>query len=432
MTLVVMLFLYVALLSLHGFLISRCLSRWGRIKGWACGIRRLWFGAYVLFSSFPVLGTILPDLPLRYLFQKVGNLWLGFILYHGGLLLLLYLLGLMLRLFCRKMSLEGKGHGAILCLSTLGALFIFGYGLFHAQQTKVVSYELWVRKPLSSGDVVSLRDASQEQEAWEREGLEEEAWEREGMKAEALEEEDQDMTLVLIGDLHLGVNSYLSTTKRLVELVNAQHPDVVLVAGDIFTSCYKGLDHPEDYAKALCQIEAKQGVYGIYGNHDVEEALFGGFAITPVSKAFRSSEMEAFMKACSFQMLEDTLVTLPGGIQLAGRLDGEKAGDGTKNRLSAKELLSGADQSLPIFVLEHEPVDYQNLKEAGADVVLSGHTHAGQMFPGNLVVPFFNENPWGHRIVQGMDTFVTAGVGYYGPPMRVGTDSEVTVIHVHF
>ena len=143
-------------------------------------------------------------------------------------------------------------------------------------------------------------------------------------------------------------------------------------------------------------------------------------------------EIEEFMEACSFQMLYDSGVTLPGGVQLMGRVDGEKAGDGTNNRMSAAELLKEADQSLPIFVLEHEPIDYQNLSEAGADVVLSGHTHAGQIFPGSMIVPYFNENAWGHKVIHGMDTFVTAGVGYYGPPMRVGTDSEVTVIHVRF
>ena len=102
----------------------------------------------------------------------------------------------------------------------------------------------------------------------------------------------------------------------------------------------------------------------------------------------------------------------------------------TKNRMTPGELLSGADQSAPILVLQHEPVEFGSLAEAGADVALCGHTHAGQIFPGNLIVPFFNENAWGYKRVDGLDTYVTAGVGYYGPPMRVGTDSEVTIIRM--
>ena len=409
MKLVVMLFLYVGLLALHGFLTDRCLCRWERTEGLSHRLRKFWLSVYVLFSAFPILGAVLPDISIRYVLQGAGNLWLGFVLYYGGLLSCLYLLGLFIRLFRRKRPGRGAGYGAILCLSLLGALCIFCYGLYHAQQTKVVSYELLVEKPVS-GQVPSA----------EGEDLSEDL------------EGGQEMTLVLLGDLHLGVNSALSTTKRMVKLVNAQHPDVVVIAGDIFTSCYFGLSHPEEYAKALSQMEARYGVYAVYGNHDVEESLFGGFAISPVSKAFRTREIEEFMEACSFQMLYDSGVTLPGGVQLMGRVDGEKAGDGTNNRMSAVEFLKEADQSLPIFVLEHEPIDYQNLSEAGADVVLSGHTHAGQIFPGSMIVPYFNENAWGHKVIHGMDTFVTAGVGYYGPPMRVGTDSEVTVIHVRF
>ena len=85
-----------------------------------------------------------------------------------------------------------------------------------------------------------------------------------------------------------------------------------------------------------------------------------------------------------------------------------------------------------MIVLQHEPVEFKKLKESGADLVLCGHTHAGQIFPGNLIVPFFNENAYGFKNVSGVDTIVTAGIGYYGPPMRVGTDSEITVVNIHF
>ena len=239
------------------------------------------------------------------------------------------------------------------------------------------------------------------------------------------------MKLVLIGDLHLSVNSQLATTRRMVELINAQEPDAVVIAGDIFTSSYEGLAHPEQYAEALRGIRSKYGVYAVYGNHDVEETLFGGFAISPVSQAFRTAQMEDFFRDCGFTVLYDQVVDI-GGVQLAGRVDGEKAGDGTKNRMTPAQLLSDIDQSLPVVVLEHEPKEFKALKEAGADVALCGHTHAGQMFPGNLVVPFFNENAWGHVRVHDLETVVTAGVGYYGPPMRVGTDSEVSVVNLKF
>ena len=64
--------------------------------------------------------------------------------------------------------------------------------------------------------------------------------------------------------------------------------------------------------------------------------------------------------------------------------------------------------------------------------MLCGHTHAGQIFPGNVIVPFFNENAYGYELIGGVDTVVTSGIGYYGPPMRVGTNSEIAVVNIHF
>jgi predicted MPP superfamily phosphohydrolase len=336
----------------------------------------------------PVAGAFLPDSPVKFALQAAGNVWLGFYMYFGVILLLLVGLAALIRLLNRNW-LGLNWHGGILILSLVAALAVTGYGLVHAQNTVVERYEIQVDKP------------------------------------------GEDMKVVLIGDLHLSVNSRLATTRRMVELINAQEPDAVVIAGDIFTSSYEGLAHPEQYAEALRGIRSKYGVYAVYGNHDVEETLFGGFAISPVSQAFRTAQMEDFFRDCGFTVLYDQVVDI-GGVQLVGRVDGEKAGDGTKNRMTPAQLLSDIDQSLPVVVLEHEPKEFKALKEAGADVALCGHTHAGQMFPGNLVVPFFNENAWGHVRVHDLETVVTAGVGYYGPPMRVGTDSEVSVVNLKF
>ena len=394
------------------FLIDRCLKWWPRTAGRHGVMRRYWITVFIVFVLLPLTGALLPDGPVKFALAAAGNIWLGFYVYFGGLVLILLILAGVIALAVRLVRGAGRKEnaaglaesqkkalfrylaGAVLCLSFAGGLILMVYGMVHAQQTKVVTYDLAVDK--------------------------------------AADEPGAQLNVVLIGDLHLSVNSRLSMTERMVELVNAQEPDVVLVAGDIFTSTYAGLSHPEQYAQALRGIQAKYGVYAVYGNHDVEEPLLGGFPLTPISEAFRSPEIEQFFADSGFTVLTDEVVTLPGGVQLAGRIDVEKAGDGTANRMSAAELLEGIDPERPVLVLEHEPVEYKALSEAGADVVMSGHTHAGQIFPGNLIVPFFNENGWGYKRLHEVDTIVTAGVGYYGPPMRVGTDSEVTVIRMTF
>ena len=385
---IILIVVFVALASLVAWLVDLCLRRWPR-TAWNFGLRRLfWLAPYVILTLVPIAGSFLPNSPVKYALQAAGNIWLGFYLYFGFLLLVLVVLMLLIRRLSGR-RIAKNWYGAILCFSLVAALAVTGYGLVHAQNTVVYRYDVEVDKP------------------------------------------GEDMKLVLIGDLHLSVNSKLATTQRMVELINAEQPDAVVIAGDIFTSSYEGLAHPEQYAEVLRGIKSKYGVYAVYGNHDVEETLFGGFPISPVSQAFRTTQMENFFRDCSFTVLYDQVVDI-GGVQLAGRVDGEKAGDGTTNRMTPAQLLSGIDQSLPVVVLEHEPKEFKALKEAGADVTLCGHTHAGQMFPGNLVVPFFNENAWGYARVHDLETVVTAGVGYYGPPMRVGTDSEVSVVNLKF
>ena len=379
--------IYLLMTVLTGWMTDVCLREWPFTAGRAARLRKYWITAFALLSLLPVAGAFLPDSGVKFALQAAGNVWLGFYIYYSGLLLVMFLIAALIRLTTKRRGF----YGGRAVLSAIAALALVGFGMVHAQDTVVVRYDVNVEKPVEGVD---------------------------------------SMKLALLGDLHLSVNSRLETTRRMVELVNAEQPDAVVIAGDIFTSSYRGLSNPEAYAEALRGLNAP--VYAVCGNHDVEETLFGGFPISPVSRAFRTREMDRFFRDCGVSMLYDETGLLGGCVQRVGRVDGDKAGDGTANRLDPQDLLSGLDPSLPIVVLEHEPRQFGPLKEAGADVALCGHTHAGQIFPGNLIIPFFNENAWGYAVLRELDTVVTAGVGYYGPPMRVGTDSEVTIVNLHF
>ena len=101
-------------------------------------------------------------------------------------------------------------------------------------------------------------------------------------------------------------------------------------------------------------------------------------------------------------------------------------------RKTPAELVEGLDADKPILVLDHQPRELEALAEAGVDVDLCGHTHDGQMFPGNLTVRLFWENACGCLRVGSMHSIVTSGVGLFGPNMRVGTKAEICPITVHF
>ena len=115
-----------------------------------------------------------------------------------------------------------------------------------------------------------------------------------------------------------------------------------------------------------------------------------------------------------------------------GRKDAQKPGDGTKNRIEPEVILSGLDKAKPIIVLEHQPKQLKELETAGADMQLCGHTHDGQMFPGNLTVKLMWENACGYLKKGNLHSIVTSGVGVWGPAMRVGTDCEICPITIHF
>ena len=349
-------------------------------------------GLGVLLSLMPVAGTFLPDGDLKFTLQAAGNIWLGYFAYMFMTMLVLEIILLVLMLV--RHHAEKTRPAFLLLIVTLIPAVITVYGMLHASDIHVNHYDIRIEK--DAGGLTELK-------------------------------------LVLIADLHMSVNSSPAMIRDMVDKINAEEPDVVVVAGDIFTSSYGGMRQPGTYASILRDIRAKEGVYAVYGNHDVEEALFGGFPITPISEAFRPEEMEQFFLDAGFQVLYDETVTVGGGhVLLAGRADGEKAGNGTAERLSPAELLKDTDEAMPCLILQHEPVEFAALKEAGADLALCGHTHNGQIFPGNLIVPFFNENAYGYKKVAGLDTIVTSGIGFYGPPMRVGTDSEIAVIQLQF
>ena len=325
--------------------------------------------------------------------QRFGNVFLAFDLHCIGLFFLGTLAYWLYRFIRYRQSDARLPLMGILLAFTAGFL-VPVYGMYHAQQTVITRYEADLRT--------------------------------EG-------KEEKQLRIALTADLHLGVNSHAEMTERMTDLLNEQQPDLVVVAGDVFTSSYNALRTPEKYAEILRKIDAPMGVYAVYGNHDVEETLFGGFAVHPVSAAFRTSQIEQFFQDCGFTVLCDEVVPIADGrIRLAGRIDGNKAGDGTKKRLSPQELLQDIPREEITFVLEHEPVQYQELQEAGADLVMSGHTHGGQIIPGNYYVRLINENGYGQKNQYGMETFVTSGVGTFGPPMRTGTNSEIVIIDVRY
>ncbi len=349
-------------------------------------------------GAFPAIGAILPDGPLCWFFQRWGNIFLGFLIYFFGPLLILTLCLGIIRAMRRNGRTRGEAGGrtayrAVLIISLMAAAVLNVTGWNASHDVKVTGYAL-------SKDVLGLREP---------------------------------LRVVLISDLHIGVNSGTELYRDMVDLVNDQDPDLVVITGDLITSSYGAMEDPGEYAAIFREIKTKYGAYAVYGNHDVDEPLFGGFTYVDKEKALRDPAMDNWVGSCGWTLLRDEVTEIPGidGLILAGRRDKMKPGDGTDEREPIEELLKDADSDRKVLLLQHEPDDLEVLEEYGVGLSLSGHTHDGQIFPGNIWCRLVLDQSYGLKDWGAAKAIVTSGVGYYGPPLRVGTISEIVVIDLN-
>ena len=351
---------------------------------------------YTFFASAILVGFLLPEGKARRIMKLIGNYWLGVMLYVV-LTVVVVDLGRILLRHCKWVNqgiLRAERTfvvtGAI-CIVIIMAVSI--WGVVHAGRIHTTKYEVTVDK--DAGKVENLH-------------------------------------IVLAADLHLGYNVGCYQMKKMVDKINRQEPDLVVIAGDIFDNEYEALDNPDRLASILRGIKSKYGVYACYGNHDIEEPILAGFTFRQRAPKASSPQMDAFLSDAGIQLLRDEGVLLNDSFYLYGRADAQRPGAGISERKSPQEITQDMDKTRPIIVIDHQPRELAALAAAGVDIDLCGHTHDGQMFPGNLIVRPFWENFYGYLQKGSMHNIVTSGVGLFGPNMRVGTKAEICSITVHF
>ena len=142
--------------------------------------------------------------------------------------------------------------------------------------------------------------------------------------------------------------------------------------------------------------------------------------------------MDEWLKSAGITLLRDEYVLIDDSFYIYGRPDYQKPGRGIDKRKTPQEVTENLDKSKPIIVIDHQPRELGELADAGVDVDLCGHTHDGQVFPGNMTIKLMWENACGYLKMGNMHNIVTSGVGLFGPNMRVGTDAEICPIHIVF
>lgn len=346
---------------------------------------------YAFFALSPVTGMLITAEPVHSWLKYITNYWTG-ILLIGAVALIV---GDGAR-FVLNRTIWKENHpdrkrfiagGLCVIIVVLGA---GGYGIIHGKDISVVHEEVTVNKAANTDE----------------------------------------LRIALVADLHIGYNSSVNHIRKMVDIIEEENPDIVVMAGDIFDNEYAAIPDKTEMVETLKEMTDKYPTYACWGNHDVEEMILVGF--TFVGGAKDDEKFREFLDDAGVVLLEDETVLTGEGVYIAGRKDPSKSEKEGGGRLSPSEFLKDADMTKPVIVIDHQPGELSELSEAGADIDLSGHTHDGQIFPGNLTINIAWENPYGVMKEGNMTSFVTSGVGVWGPPMRIGTDNEVMIIDVSF
>ena len=134
-----------------------------------------------------------------------------------------------------------------------------------------------------------------------------------------------------------------------------------------------------------------------------------------------SSDLETNIK-----LLRDTVIALPNGIQIIGRDDRFN-----RQRLSLQELMNLSDSNSPVIVMDHQPYEVELFSQLGGDLQFSGHTHNGQIWPISIITDFLFSQSYGYRLWGDTHVYVSSGLSLWGPPFRIGTDSELVVFNIY-
>ncbi len=219
--------------------------------------------------------------------------------------------------------------------------------------------------------------------------------------------------IVQISDLHVGPTIGLEYTQNVVNIAKSLNADLIALTGDFVDGTVEDL--VADLAP-IAQLKAPHGVFFVTGNHEYYWNA--------------SAWMAEFTKLGATVLAnEHQIITRDSGsIILAGVTDYSTRERGGAQASDPQKALEGAPAELTKILLAHQPASYEMAHAAGFDLQLSGHTHAGQYFPFSLLIRFFQKFYKGLNRYESMWIYVNSGTGYWGPPLRTGVPSEITLI----
>jgi predicted MPP superfamily phosphohydrolase len=218
--------------------------------------------------------------------------------------------------------------------------------------------------------------------------------------------------IAVVSDIHLGPLAGRAHTERIVAMINETEPDLVAIVGDLVDGTVAELGPA---AEPLRDLHSREGTFFVTGNH--EYFVDDTFAWL--------TELERL----GVQPLHNENTVIRRGaaaLNLAGVND--VSGTSKADPPDFDRALSGLDASPPTVLLAHQPVQVEQAAARGVDLLLSGHTHGGQVWPFHYVVRAVQPSLAGLSTVADTQLYVSRGAGFWGPPVRVGAPPDITVL----
>lgn len=289
--------------------------------------------------------------------HNLSSIWMGFIIYFT-------LLAIIAQIVAKISHLQLPYFAIVLSLTI--AILIFGY--VKNSTFEIEKFDVEIEKPLPSN-----------------------------------------LKIIVLSDMHLGYGTTQKKLSNYVEKINAQNPDLILIAGDLIDDNLEVL-YAKDFATSLRNLKAPLGIYAITGNHEYLSSR---------------AEFTKFFEKSNIKLLRSHLETLPNGLQILGL-------DDFSNKSAPREeaLAKLVDFSKPSILLDHQPYNLTQKAKLGFDMQFCGHTHKGQIFPVSLIPNLIFEMGYGYKKIENCHSFVSSGISLWGPPFRVGTQNEILVINL--
>ncbi|MGF6375964.1 putative MPP superfamily phosphohydrolase [Clostridiales Family XIII bacterium PM5-7] len=224
--------------------------------------------------------------------------------------------------------------------------------------------------------------------------------------------------VAFIADVHAGENMSGERLKEACERIQKQKPDMVILGGDIVDEQTTKAQMEEAFA-VLGSLDSTYGTYYVYGNHDRQS-----YSADPL---YTDKDLRQAITDNGIKPLEDETFNIDDSFLLVGRMDKGHGND----RAELTELIpEGTDDF--IFVLDHQPTELMENDQIGSDLIVSGHTHAGQVWPIGLISELvgINEKNYGYEKMDNLNVIVTSGLNGWGYPVRTQGKSEFVIIDI--